>query len=210
MTSRLLSLFAAGLLTAGAVTAARAAEPAGGGDDRMRAALRDTTLQLRSAQADLAGLQSAQAVSAAEKKELADKYEAVKKQMAADRAATDRKIAGLTTQLAETKAQVDRLNAALEKAKSEGMLAAQAARSAEEQGARLTAEKIGLQRRLADCEQKNLALFLVGNEVLTRYEEFSLGNALRAKEPFVGLTRTKLENLVQDYRDKLGDHRIKK
>ena len=176
----------------------------------MRAALRDTTLQLRSAQADLAGLQSAQAVSAAEKKELADKYEAVKKQMAADRAATDRKIAGLTTQLAETKAQVDRLNAALEKAKSEGMLAAQAARSAEEQGARLTAEKIGLQRRLADCEQKNLALFLVGNEVLTRYEEFSLGNALRAKEPFVGLTRTKLENLVQDYRDKLGDHRIKK
>ena len=210
MTSRLLSLFAAGLLTVGAVTAARAAEPAGGGDDRMRAALRDTTLQLRSAQADLAGLQSAQAVSAAEKKELADKYEAVKKQMAADRAATDRKIAGLTTQLAETKAQVDRLNAALEKAKSEGMLAAQAARSAEEQGARLTAEKIGLQRRLADCEQKNLALFLVGNEVLTRYEEFSLGNALRAKEPFVGLTRTKLENLVQDYRDKLGDHRIKK
>ena len=80
---------------------------------------------------------------------------------------------------------------------------------AEAQGAKLTSENIILERRVADRETKNLALFMTANEILTRYEEFSLGNALRAKEPFIGLTRTKLENLVQDYQDKILDQRVK-
>jgi chromosome segregation ATPase len=210
MNTRLRSLFAGSLLAAGAVTAMTGAESAGSGDDRMRAALRDTTLQLRSAQADLAGAQAAQAALVAEKKELAEKYDTLKKQVVADRAAADKKTAGLATQLAELKAQLDRLSAALEKSKAEGAQTAQAQHAAEEQGTKLAAEKLALQRRLTDCEEKNLALFLVGNEILLRYEEFSLGNALRAKEPFVGITRTKLENLVQGYQDKLDNQRLRK
>ena len=208
MITRLLRFCGMGLLAAAA--AARGAEPAGSGDERMRAALRDTTLQLRSAQADLAGAQSAQAAVVAEKKELAEKYDTLKKQVVADRVAAEKKATGLTTQVAELKAEINRLGAALEKSKVEGAQTARAAHAAEEQGTKLAAENLVLQRRLADCEQKNLALFLVGNQILTRYEEFSLGNALRAKEPFVGLTRTKLENLVQDYQDKLDNQRLRK
>jgi hypothetical protein len=64
-----------------------------------------------------------------------------------------------------------------------------------------------LQRRVAYLETKNVQLFTLGNEILSRYENFSLGNAISAKEPFVGVTRVKLENLVQDYSDKLLDER---
>ena len=52
-------------------------------------------------------------------------------------------------------------------------------------------------------------MFRTANEILTRYERFGLGEALAAKEPFVGVTRVKLENLIQEYEDKLVDERIK-
>ena len=192
------------------VSVLSAAEPAAAdGSAALRAALRDKTLELRTVQSDLATLQSAQGALADENKALAAKYEALKKQMAADRAAADKAAGILTSQTAEQKQTIARLNDALEKAKAEGEKTAQAASLAEAQGAKLNKLNIALERRIADREGKNLALFLVANEILTRYEEFSLGNAIRAKEPFIGLTRTKLENLVQDYQDKILEQRAK-
>jgi chromosome segregation ATPase len=69
--------------------------------------------------------------------------------------------------------------------------------------AKLAVETILLRRLVDDRETKNLDLYATANEILTRYEKFSLGDALSAKEPFVGLTRVKLQELVQDYKDKL-------
>lgn len=60
-----------------------------------------------------------------------------------------------------------------------------------------------LERTLADRESRNLELYKVGKEVLDRYENFAFGRALLAREPFTSLSRVKLENLVQDYQDKL-------
>ena len=187
-----------------------AAEPAGNdGTAALRSALKSKALELQSVQAELSTLQAAQGAVAEENKALTTKYEALKKQIAADRTATDKSTSALTAQVSEQKQVIARLNEALEKAKGEGEKAAQAARLAEAQGTRLKNENIVWERRAADRESKNLALFLVANEILTRYEEFSLGNAIRAKEPFVGLTRTKLENLVQDYQDKIQEQRVR-
>jgi hypothetical protein len=52
-------------------------------------------------------------------------------------------------------------------------------------------------------------MFKVGSEILTRFEKFGLGTAITAREPFIGLTRVKLQNLMQDYADKLADQKIK-
>ena len=191
-------------LSLGRLAAAEAAD----GTAQLRAALRDATLQLRTAQGELAAAQGAQATLAAENKQLAEKYELVRKQAAADHAAGEKTAAGLTTQLADLKAQVAQLTAALGTAKAEGAKSAQAASATEEQRAKLAGQLADAQNRLADREAKNLALFLVGNEILNRYEEFSLGEALRAKEPFVGKTRARLENLVQDYQDQLLNQRV--
>ncbi len=190
------------------VTALFAAEPADE-SSALRTALRDKILEVRTAQSDLAALQASQGAITEENKALSVKYEALKKQITADRTVADKTVAGLNAQLAEEKQKASKLNDALVKAKAEGEREAQTARVAETQGARLSNENILVGRRIADVEAKNLALFLVANEILSRYEEFSLGTALRAKEPFVGLTRTKLENLVQDYQDKIQDQRAR-
>jgi chromosome segregation ATPase len=187
-----------------------AAEPASSdGTAALRVALRNKALELQTVQSDLATLQASQGAMVEENKVLAAKYETLKKQIATDRVVTDKSAGALTAQLAEQKLTVARLNEALGKATTQGEKAAQAARAAEAQGTKLTNENILLERRAADREAKNLALFLVANEILSRYEEFSLGNAIRAKEPFVGLTRTKLENLVQDYQDKIQEQRVR-
>jgi len=199
-TATLLPLLAAGWLPG--------AEPAGEAT-ALRTALRDTMVQLRSAQSDLAAAQAGQAALSAEKKTLAEQYEALKKQIVADRTVAEKSAGTLAAQNAEQKAVLARLTEQLAQARAEGEKSSQAARLAEAQVAQLTAENIAQERRLADREEKNLRLFVLGNEILSRYEEFSLGNALRAKEPFVGTTRTKLENLVQDYQDRLLDQRVK-
>jgi len=186
-----------------------AGEPVEDGAAALRAALRDKTLELRTAQSDLASLQASQGAITDENKALAAKYEALKKQISADRSSADKAASALSAQLIEQKQLIAKLDEALGKANAEGEKAAQAARLAEAQGTKLSNENIVIGRRIADREAKNLALFLVANEILSRYEEFSLGNALRAKEPFVGLTRTKLENLVQDYQDKILEQRVR-
>jgi hypothetical protein len=45
--------------------------------------------------------------------------------------------------------------------------------------------------------------------VLDRYAKFSLGTAIAAREPFVGITKIRFENLVQEYQTKLSDQTIR-
>jgi chromosome segregation ATPase len=184
----------------------RADDPAPG-EERLRSELRDTTLQLRAAQSDLATAQGLQATTAGERDAVAAKYEALKKQMVADEGASGKMSSDLQAQAAALKAENLKLADALSKARAEVERLTRASEDSSARGARLKSEAIVLNRKISDLETKNLSLFLTGNEILTRYQDFSLGNALTAKEPFVGSTRTRLENLIQDYHDKLSDQR---
>jgi hypothetical protein len=87
--------------------------------------------------------------------------------------------------------------------------AVEVANTKEAQRAKFESQAIVLQRRVEDDENKNLALYQLGKEVLNRYEKFGLGTAITSREPFVGITKVKLENLVQDYSDKLVDQTVK-
>lgn len=189
--------------------AMRAAEAVDSNEAKLREALRNATLQLRSAETERATLQTAQAALTDEKKELEAKFETLRKQTVAERAAAEKTIAGLKTQVAAQETEIEKLKEALEKSDGTGQQAAMLAAAKETDRAKLAADLIVLQRKLDDREAKNLALFKLGGEILTRYEKFSLGEALAAREPFVGTTRAKLENLVQDYQDKLLDQRAK-
>jgi chromosome segregation ATPase len=83
------------------------------------------------------------------------------------------------------------------------------ANQAEAARQQLAVQKAMLQRLVDDREAKNLQLYDTASEILTRYEKFSLGDALSAKEPFIGVTRVRLQELVQDYKDKLVDEKVK-
>jgi chromosome segregation ATPase len=174
---------------------------------RLRETLRSTVLQLRDAQNQIATLQGTQADSDGKNKALADQLALLKKHATDDKAVADTAITALTAKAAGQAAEIDKLKELLGKWQTAYRQAHDDAGVAGEERAKLAEDKIVLQRRVDYLETKNVELFKVGNEILDRYEDFSLGNALSAKEPFVGVTRVKLENLIQDYQDKLLDQR---
>ena len=181
----------------------------------MRQALRDTIAQLRDAQNQAVTLQAAQAQSDKDKADLQAKVDALSTQLksvtdqaASDKEASDKAIADLKAQVTDLTGQVARLTDNLKQWKDAYNQASQLAAEKEAARSQYAMQAALLQRTVDDRESKNLELYKTGNEILTRYEKFGLGDAIGAKEPFVGLSRVKLENLVQDYKDKLLNHAV--
>ena len=68
-------------------------------------------------------------------------------------------------------------------------------------------ERGELQQQLDVCTQRNVALYGVGMEVLDRYESKGFWSVMKQKEPFTQLKRVEIENLAEDYRQRLDDAR---
>ncbi|MCX6874654.1 MAG: phage major capsid protein [Verrucomicrobia bacterium] len=198
-------------LLPGPTRAAEAPDPT----PKLREQLRGVMLQLRTAQTESANAQVAQAAAEQRNTELVAKVTDLGKrnatlvsQAATDKTAADKALAALTTKLAESERRTVQCTAALEKWQAGYAQAAALARSKEDERAKLAAEALVLKRTIADRETKNIALFNTANEILDRFENYALGKALAAREPFIGTTRVKIETLVQGYRDKILDQRL--
>jgi chromosome segregation ATPase len=172
-------------------------------------------LQLRTAQTNAANMQAAQVAAETKAKELeaqivklTKQNEELVKQANTDKATAQDSIASLNDKLAERDNRLVQFNEALEKWKAGYQKAAEVARTKEDERAALASEAIVLKRTIADREAKNIALFNTSNEILDRFENYALGKALSAREPFIRSTRVKVENLVQGYKDKILDNRI--
>ena len=59
---------------------------------------------------------------------------------------------------------------------------------------------------LADAEKKNLALYQLNKKILAEFEQEGPWDGLLRKEPFTGLKRVEIENLVQEYEYEMGAH----
>ena len=184
-----------------------AAEDAEGA--RLRETLRGTVLQLRNAQTDLANAQAAQTAQADEIKALKEQLALLKKNAAEDRAIAEKKTTELKAKLDEQTGETARFKDAAEQIRVEYEKAVTLAKATDGQRTQLMSEVLVYERQVADLRAKNVALFRLGKEVLGRYEKVGLGEQFLAREPFVGRTRVALENLVQDYDDKLSDQRAK-
>ena len=204
MKTRILTL---ATLVLGSMPALSAADAGNAAEARLRDTLKATMAQLRTAENDRATLQAAQADADQKIKDLTEQVKVLIKQATADKSAADKSVESLKARLAQESEEVARFKDLLAQALAAHEKAATAAHVSEEKNARLIAEDGVLQRQIAELQAKNRELFKLANEILTRYQKFSLGDALAAKEPFVGTTRTQLENLVQDYQDKIRDQR---
>ena len=60
------------------------------------------------------------------------------------------------------------------------------------------------------CADHNLQLYEISRDVLDRYEHVGLYTKVSAAEPFTRITRTRIENLVDDYRARAEELRVKK
>lgn len=176
-------------------------------ETQLRERLRDTILQLRAAETDRAALQAAQAQSADDNKALKERVAALTKQADANRQAaqaTAQNVETLKSQVSRQDSEIARLKETTENFRQAAALdhnkAIERIRLADQ-------AVIQLEKLVADREDKNLALYKLANEILQRYEKFGLGDVLMAREPFVGISRVRLQNLVQDYQDKLLNER---
>jgi DNA repair exonuclease SbcCD ATPase subunit len=59
-----------------------------------------------------------------------------------------------------------------------------------------------------DCAKRNVELYQVDDEVLTRYEHQGMFGYLERGEPFTRLKRTQIENLVDGYRERATTLRV--
>jgi chromosome segregation ATPase len=63
-------------------------------------------------------------------------------------------------------------------------------------------------REIGACEAKNLRLYEYSVDLLGRYEGKGILEVIRQKEPLTGLKAVEIENLLEEYRDKLDDQKI--
>jgi chromosome segregation ATPase len=72
-------------------------------------------------------------------------------------------------------------------------------------------EIVGRQSRLIQaCEEKNIALYQLGTELLQRYRNKGVMDALKQAEPFTQLEKVKMENLMLEYSEKMDAKKIDK
>jgi chromosome segregation ATPase len=202
------SLLFAGLVACLPTLSLRAAEPADA-ETRLREALRDTTLQLRDAQGQIASAQAAQSEANRQVEELKEKNERISKAAASAQTEMEKTIASLKARVVEQDTAITRFKEAVEKYETAYKQAVGVATRLEAERLALADQKLQLERKVAERETQNVELYKVGSEILTRYAKFSLGDAIAAREPFVGLTRVKLENFIQDYHERLLDQKAR-
>ncbi len=190
------------------VIAAPPADP----NQRLRDTLKNTIVQLRTVETERATLQANQLVNEAKIKELTAEIEKLNKQIAkltkeaiAEQEVAKKEIDTLKTKQEAQEKQIAQLTEALEKWKAGYSDIVKIAKEREALRAKAASKAIVAERKLAERERQNLELYTTGREILDRLEGFGLGTAVTAREPFIGLTKVKLQNYVQDYGDKLQD-----
>jgi hypothetical protein len=196
--------------------ATRAADAPNPAEAKLRESVRALTLQLRTAENEKATLQAVQADLEAQAAAAKEELEKLKKQMAADKNAADLALAAANAQVTEKDAALLQSQKTVDNwKKAHGEVTAQFKKAIdignakEAERSKLAARVIVLDRQVADQQAKNAAMYKLGIEILNRYEKLGLGDVITRKEPFVGTTKVKFENLIQDYSDALADQKTK-
>jgi chromosome segregation ATPase len=182
---------------------------------KLREQLKATALLLRAAETEkanaLATFAAEQTKTAALQKEidgLNAKITTETKRASEDKLASEAAIAKLNDTLISRENRLKEYSGALEKMKYAYNQVASTAMKKEAERAALFTENLSLKNTIADRERKNLKLYKTSLEILERYENYALGKALSAREPFIQKTRVTVENQVQDYKDVILDNRI--
>ncbi|WP_238376482.1 hypothetical protein [Thiobacillus denitrificans] len=73
---------------------------------------------------------------------------------------------------------------------------------------RTARELSGVSRDLTVCRAHNGQLYGLGREMMQRYREKTCADAVAQIEPFTGLKRVEVENLLETWRDRLDGEKI--
>jgi chromosome segregation ATPase len=215
--SRHLRFLAAAALVAVAAAQPIAALAADKDADRMRASLRRAQEGQRKAEQEKAAVAAERDTLQQEK----EKLEAEVKSLGA-------RVQTAQAALARSKKELETAGAALDAAKknesdlSKALADAReqiaAAKTAHEATGKTLAARDGELKQLTSAherstqrvkllEERNAKLYQLGLDLIGRFENRGLWETVRGSEPFTRLKRVELENLMEDYRDKLRSER---
>jgi septal ring factor EnvC (AmiA/AmiB activator) len=178
-------------------------------EQRVRDTLRTTTQQLRAVEAEKASLLAGQTERDEKIAAMEAQVAKLTKQSIEDKAQSDKLNGELKSSLLRQEQQSVKLSTTLDKWKAAYQQAASVAKKTEAARSSLDAKNISLEHKVAEREAQNLELYKTAKEILKRYSDFSLGRSIAAKEPFTGLAKARVEELVQGYADKVEDQKLK-
>lgn len=112
------------------------------------------------------------------------------------------------TRLQEEHDQALRIQESAQKWKSAYDEAAAALKAKESERASLAGQVATSGEQLERCQTQNQELFKLSSEILERYRNVGVSDVIATREPFLGLKRVELENLMQDDEDRLLDNRF--
>ncbi|WP_072389359.1 hypothetical protein [Hyphomicrobium sp. CS1BSMeth3] len=164
--------------------------------DRLREALRSATAQSRALEDQRTALQAKIAAAERDKTALKGQLDAAK----AKARQIEKDYREAVTQFNE---RLEERNQVLEKWKEAYAEAAGVARAKDAERAKFEAEAAATKTGLTACTDMNRKLVTVGRELLAHYENVTLGDAILAQEPLVGVRRVRVQNLLQDYAEKV-------
>lgn len=178
---------------------------------RMQAANQRLAAERAQLEREKAKLEQAQQAAAKEKSALEKSLKGEKGVVAKQRKeieALEAAKTGLEAKLAEAAAREAALAAKL--AETEKALAA-SRQDGEQLRKRIANQSgtIGLwQAKAGDCQAKNGELARLGHELAERYRAKSCADVGRENEVFTGLGRARMENLLEDYKDRIDARRF--
>jgi chromosome segregation ATPase len=186
----------------------RAADDPSGGDARLRQSLRETMVQLRQAQSDLAALQATQSAQADDTKAARDQLALMAKHKAEDQAEAAKAADTAKAKLAKQAAEIAHLQESLGQWRAAAEKLNQSGAAVEAQRVKAMNVAAALERQVEDLKGRNAELYRLGSAILDRYEKFGLGEQFLSREPFIGRTRVDLENQIQDFSDQLTAQKV--
>jgi chromosome segregation ATPase len=197
------------LITACFLLAAPALADPQSNEDRLRDALRQSVQEMRAAQDQAsqaqAQLTQAQTELAATKTQL-DAANAKLAETAGKPQAKPEELAAIQAELKQSQANAAALQQGLAKFQTAYQQQTDIARAKDAESQRATAGLTANTRALQTCKATNTKLIDVAEKILHLYETQSFrGILLKSYEPLIGSAKVDLENLVQDYDDKIHD-----
>lgn len=191
--------------------AVRASAQSDSAEARLRDELRQTTLQLRQEQdanAELRAHQQALEQQLARLEQAAPLSSPIPAADAAQLARLRSQAAAQDARAEALRQQVAGLQKTLAQWQEGYQKAADTARGRDADARKFEALDHELDRREQACEQKNAELFRIGNELLDRYKNKGVWDALKDDEPFTRIHRVELEKVAQDYHARVLDQKV--
>lgn len=173
---------------------AMAVEDAGGAQK----ALAKAQFMLRQATSEKASLQ--QQVDA-----LTQQLDALRKQMASTEAAAAERSGKLEQKFSEASNQWQQRN---EKSEQQLRIAGEQLKEQSEKINQLSGQLKRQDENFALCYANNRKLYDINVDLLERYRNKGVLDVVKQREPFTGVARVEVENMVQDYQYRLEDLRL--